>query len=239
MKIIEKLKQALYPEHYTCALCDKEINYTGSDFCDECLPKLPIINSKVCLRCGEPINIHSNYCLTCKNTHHHFKKNISCFTYEPPISNLIIKYKFNNAKYLGNIFSSFMLQKCIEANIIPDIIIPVPLHSARIKERGFNQAELLCKDFANKINKPILSNCLVRIKNTPKQSTLSPSDRLNDVKDAFKVVDNSQIKNKIILLVDDVYTTGATLSACAQALLKAKAKEVYCLTIAHAIKNKI
>lgn len=132
-----------------------------------------------------------------------------------------------------------MLQKCIEANIIPDIIIPVPLHSARIKERGFNQAELLCKDFANKINKPILSNCLARIKNTPKQSTLSPSDRLNNVKDAFKVVDNSQIKNKIILLVDDVYTTGATLSACAQVLLKAKAKQVYCLTIAHAIKNKI
>ena len=238
MKILETLKQAIYPEHYSCILCEKEINYNGYDFCDECLKKLPYINSKVCLRCGEPINIQSNYCLNCKNTNHYFKKNVSCFEYTSPISNIIVDYKFNKAKYLGNIFSTFMVQKCIEENLLPDVIIPIPLHKSRLKERGFNQAELLAKDFASKLNVPLLTNCIIRSKNTPKQSLLSPAERAANVQNAFVVIDKSSVKNKTILLIDDVYTTGATLSSCAKCLLNAKAKQVYCLTIAHAIKNK-
>ena len=239
MKLLQIIKQAIYPEHYSCLLCEKEIDYKGCDFCENCLKELPYINGKVCLRCGEPINLQSNYCINCKNTHHNFKKNISCFEYTEPISNLIINFKFNKAKYIGNAFSNFMVQKCVEENIIPEIIIPVPLHGSRLKERGFNQAELLAIPFAEKMKIPLVNNCIIRKKNTPKQSLLSTVERTENVKDAFEVIDKTAVKNKVILLVDDVYTTGATLSSCAEALHKAKAKEVYCITLAHAIKNKL
>lgn len=238
MKILNVIKQAIYPNHFKCACCGKEIIYNSYDFCDECLVKLPYISTKVCLRCGEPLGTLANYCMHCKNSHHEYKRNFSCFSYTSPISDLIVDYKYNNKKYLSSIFIPFMIQKYLESGITADLIIPIPLHNERLRARGFNQSELIANEFAKKLNMESSNNILVRIKNTPKQSLLSMEERKNNMENAFEVVSKDSIKGKTILIIDDVYTTGATIDECAKVLKKAKAKEVYSLTIAHAIRNK-
>ena len=239
-KIFKAIKNSIFPNHYKCITCGKEINYNGFDFCEDCIEDLPQINGKICLRCGEPLNSMANYCLNCKNSKHYFKRNLSAFTYDKPVSDHIMNLKYNNKRYLGEIFTGFLVQKYIELGISAELIIPVPLHPNRLKERGFNQAEIIANPLAQKLNIPISIDALTRIKDTPKQSlSKSHEDRLLNIKDAFEVNDKSKIKGKTILLIDDVYTTGSTLSECANALLKAKAKEVYCLTVAHARINSI
>ena len=234
-KFFQKVLATIFPNHYKCITCGKEINYNGFDFCDECIKNLPQINGKICLRCGEPLGSIANYCLNCKNSKHYFKKNLSAFTYEKPISDHIMNLKYKKKKYLGEIFTGFLVQKYIELGIMADVVIPVPLHPNRLKERGYNQAEIIAKPLSEKLNIPLVLDAIERVKDTPKQSlSKSHQDRALNIKDAFKIINKNQIKDKVVLLIDDVYTTGSTLSECAKVLLKAKAKEVYCLTVAHA-----
>ena len=233
--IFQKVLTTVFPNHYKCITCGKEIDYAGFDFCENCIKNLPQINGKICLRCGEPIKSMANYCLNCKNNKHHFKRNLSAFTYEKPISDHIMNLKYNNKKYLGEIFTAFLVQKYLELNISADVVIPIPLHPNRLKERGYNQAEIIAKPLSEKLNIPLALNAIERVRDTPKQSlSKSFEDRALNIKDAFKVISKNEVKDKVVLLIDDVYTTGSTLSECAKVLLKAKAKEVYCLTVAHA-----
>lgn len=131
------------------------------------------------------------------------------------------KYKF--VKDLAKPLSKLLLKKI---NFDYDFIIPVPLHQKRLRWRGFNQSELLAKE----INQNKVLNALVKIKNTKPQMQLSEKQRKQNIKNTFKCV--FDLKNTKILLIDDIETTGSTLTECKKVLLKAGAKEVYCLTLA-------
>jgi competence protein ComFC len=114
-------------------------------------------------------------------------------------------------------------------------MVPVPLHIRRLRERGFNQALLLVKELSKRAGIPYQERVLRKIKDTPVQSTLKKRERSKNLKGAFQVQDQESIKGKAVVLVDDVYTTGATVNECSRALLAAGAKQVAVLTVARAL----
>jgi len=115
-----------------------------------------------------------------------------------------------------------------------DAIVPVPLHPVREKERGFNQSQVLAKRLSEIKKIQLLDKRLVKVKNIPPQTSLQANERARNVRGAFKVKRPETVKDKVILLVDDVYTTGSTLRECSLALREAGAKEVKAMTIARA-----
>lgn len=117
-----------------------------------------------------------------------------------------------------------------------DIIVPVPLYPARERLRGYNQALLLARQLARTFNLPLAAAALIRTRDTASQTGLTPRQRRENVRGAFKVPDSSRIKGKRILLIDDVATTGATLSACARALKRAGAASVQAATVARVVE---
>jgi competence protein ComFC len=116
-----------------------------------------------------------------------------------------------------------------------DVMVPVPLHIRRLRERGFNQALLLVKELSKRAGIPYQERVLRKIKDTPVQITLKKRERSKNLKGAFQVQDQEAIKGKTVVLVDDVYTTGATVNECSRALLAAGAKQVAVLTVARAL----
>jgi ComF family protein len=119
------------------------------------------------------------------------------------------------------------------------MVMPVPLCAERLKTRKYNQAKLIAEKFCQITNLPLDATSLVRTKNTPPQAKLTFKERRNNIIGAFKVVDRSKAKDKIILLIDDVYTTGSTINECAKLLIKAGAKKVFAITAGHTVVKEV
>jgi ComF family protein len=119
----------------------------------------------------------------------------------------------------------------------PDVVVPVPLHPKRLRERGFNQSGLLAKEFSRRHGLPVSFDLLIRKKWTEPQTRLNRKERLENVKGAFGLRDASAVPGRRILLIDDVFTTGTTLSECARTLKKGGASEVYVLTVTRALPD--
>jgi ComF family protein len=134
------------------------------------------------------------------------------------------------AKRLGRMMSILVLRDPLLSRA--ELVVPVPLHSARQRERGYNQSELLASALAESLGIRLVKNALVRRKNTKSQTGLTPEQRMRNVADAFEVKKPDTLKGKKVLLVDDVMTTGSTLRFCAEALLGAGADKVFGITCA-------
>lgn len=237
-KFLKFLENLMYPKNFTCDICGEEItNKNGKySFCNECYENLPKIEGKTCICCGDKISSESDYCLTCKEYKSEFKQNFSVFCYMSPVTDIITKFKYKDKKYLGENLSLIMLDKFKSLKLDVDIIIPVPLHEIREKERGFNQAEELCKSFIDE-GYNVCCDIVKRIKNTEQQTTKTRKERIENVKGVFDFIDEKkkEVKGKVVLIIDDVYTTGATLNELTRTINKGKPKAVYCLTLAHAM----
>lgn len=156
----------------------------------------------------------------------------SVAAYEGVIKKAIKKLKFNKKKRLAPALAKIMTDNLPFKDF--DIIIPVPLHKTRSKGRGFNQSELLAKDISNLYKVPILTDILIRVKNTAPQFGLKKGQRHSNIKGAFAVNDAFKITERKILLVDDILTTGATVNECKNDLLAAGAKRVFVYTLSKA-----
>lgn len=221
----------LYIKDCRCIICNREIA-RGSRYCmcDNCRNHLPIIHNP-CHKCGGDIP-SGNVCTNCKSILPAFERNIVALNYTPPITTLVYKLKFENAKYLAPYLGNILVDTYMSSGLDIDYIIPVPIHTNRLKERGYNQTELLVKSF-DKVCVPYRLDVVERVIDTPHQTTLPRDKRLLNLDGAFKVVKKSDVKGKSILIVDDVYTTGATLNELARVLYKAHAKHIYGLVLAH------
>lgn len=138
--------------------------------------------------------------------------------------------KYENARHVAEPLGERMAQHLAAQAWTIDMMIPVPLHTSRLRERGYNQAELLAQAVARHSAVPCVPSALRRVKHTQSQVTMSASERLTNVQDAFSA-DSTFVKNHAVLVIDDVFTTGATLSACGEALLSVGATAVYGLTV--------
>ena len=163
-----------------------------------------------------------------------FKNHIYIFKYKGIIRKLLLEYKFSEKPYLYRSLIFFLekyQKKILQADFY-DIIIPVPISKKRIKKRGYNQSKLITKELANILNIKYEANILIKTKNNIQQSFLNKQQRKQNVKGVYKIKNKHKILNKNILLVDDIYTTGATLNECAKVLKESGAQKIDVFTIA-------
>src|SRR3989338_5287975 len=163
----------------------------------------------------------------------------------PPIKKAVWLLKYKGKKLLASIFAEIVYGRILEElsdlsimeNFTDIILIPIPLSSDRYRERGFNQAELICKELTkldNNVNFKLENNILIKIKDTKHQARIeNRSERLKNIIDSFVVKNTEKIKNKNIILIDDVTTTGATLSEARKILKRAGARKIIAFTVAH------
>ena len=221
-----------------CSCCDVRLE-RSSFLCLECAGKLKAIKPPWCARCGLSLPISETLQLNCLSCYHyppHWDALRSVFVYQEPLRHLIHRWKFNDRPEISELFGEAMEFFIHEHWHDPNwqILIPVPLHPIRFRERDYNQALLLTQVLSNKLNIPLSSDALRRIRHTLPQSNLSRSARNQNLRGAFQVND-TLIQGRRILLVDDLYTTGATLNQCALALKREGADRVDGLTLARVL----
>ncbi len=236
MKLFEQFLDILYPDNFSCIICGDDIfNENEYCVCAECKKDLPFISGKVCKKCGLPINSMANYCDRCQRNKHFFDKAIATFYYKDEIARCIKNLKFENCRYLAKYLAKFMADTLNANNIICDVIVPVPMHENRLRERGFNHSELLARHLSEIVNIPLDTKSLIKCVNTKTQVNLNFEQRQNNLLNSFKVLNINAIKGKNVLVVDDVFTTGSTMDNCAKALKGAGANKVFCISIAHTV----
>lgn len=218
----------LFP--FRCLGCGKE----GELICPSCQRKLPRINPPICPRCGRP-QPSGIICPACYSQRHEIDGIRSPFRFEAVIRQAIHQFKYHNLRAIAEPLA-VLLGDYLTAKPIPgEVLVPVPLHHRRLRERGYNQSELLARELGKLIGLPVAANCLARERHTPPQArTTSVSERQSNVSHAFTCHDQ-RCKDKKVLLIDDVATSGATLEACAAALKAAGASSVWGLTLAREV----
>ena len=159
---------------------------------------------------------------------------MNIFEYKETIRKLILQYKFNDKSYLYKTFCEFIVnqEKIVDFIKSYDIIIPVPIHKLRMRERGYNQSELIVKELAKICKIDFSNDVLIKIKNNKVQSTLSKKERKENTKNVYKIINLEKINNKKVLIFDDVYTTGATINSCIEEMKGARPKKIGVLTLA-------
>ena len=228
-KVSEFLSKILFSEKWTCNLCGREV-FDGY-FCQDCLSKLPFNDGEICFHCGRHVKVSENYCLTCKGKLTAIDKGRSVFRYKDEVAFLIRKLKYDNGRYLAKVFAPYLEKLYLKNYFNADFMVFVPMTDNALKERGYNQTELLANELTKLINVPI-KNVIVKVKETERQATLDRGERIKNLNGAFKVVDQKTIENKTVLIIDDVTTTGSTGEVIASLLKKKGASKVFLLTVA-------
>ncbi len=209
-----------------CAACGK----LGPVICPSCQSSFSEINGPGCLRCGRPQPQTRQYCAYCRSADFKIQQARACYAYKEPLDLIIRKLKYEGLFSLAEPLGQLMARKWPRWDHPPDLIVPIPLHARRQRVRGFNQANLLALQLAPAVGLEVNIDALHRVRNTKPQVGLTPLERRVNVSDAFAVREEA-ILGKRILLVDDVFTTGATMNSAANTLLRHGAKGVaaYCL----------
>ncbi len=207
--------------------------------CVSCWPSIPFITKPYCACCGLPFDFEIEEGAFCGICNHHapsYKTARSVFAYTAESKDLILKFKHTDCLSSAPLFASWMINSLDEME--NPLCIPVPLHWTRLFMRTYNQAGLLAQQIAKLKRWTYAPSLLMRKHRTPSQGHLSKKDRLKNVARAFEIpeVKRKQILGRVILLIDDVFTTGATLEACSTVLLKAGAKEVHALTLGRVVR---
>jgi len=205
-----------------------------------CQKAVQAVGPLYCLRCGKPLPDGGAHCYQCRGSKAaDFKCKIirSAVVFGPQIRELIHCFKYADQSYLADFLAEWMNKEWDKYPDLADaqLILPVPLYKKKQKQRGYNQSELLARVLAQKRNLPLDTTSLVRVRNTPSQTKFGREGRLENMTGAFRCVNESAVKGKIVLLIDDVATTGATLEGCAQALKTAGAKKVIAYTLAREV----
>lgn len=219
-----------------CLACGRRLASSRPPlFCPACQDGLRPAASPLCPCCGRPFPNAAgtdHLCGACLQTSWHFSRARTLFLYTPQIAQAIHGLKYRRATASLATFRFFFESRQAElALAASDRIVPVPLHPGRLRQRGFNQALLLARSFFPG-SRSIRSGLLVRHRATPPQTGLSGEARRRNLKGAFQVPAPEEIVGRNVLLVDDVFTTGATVDECARALRRAGAAEVQVLTLA-------
>lgn len=234
----EGLLDLIYPK--TCLVCKNRLKdkpAVDQLVCSPCWASIKKNTPPFCHICGRQlVNFSKNICPACMKKSLHFDRAFSPCIYDGTLKELIHNFKYKNKDYLGPTLSKLMIDFIKEYGLpvdFLDLIIPVPLHKSRLREREFNQAEVLSEPISKEFGKTMAKDILKRHRPTKTQTELEKSQRYANVKDSFSVTDSKSVKGKNILLVDDVLTTGATASEAARALKQSGTGIVFILTLAN------
>jgi ComF family protein len=215
----------LYPPR--CVLCRRG----GAFVCPSCVASLPEADGARCPRCWLPLHAWQT-CRACAEFPLAFTRLRAAFRYEGEVRRLLHAFKFAYQSCLGAPLAALVLANADRAALATDVIVPVPLTGARLRERGFNQAELLAREIGRALDLPVKDSLSRRGHGRHNARAASREERLANVRGVFSVSKREAIPGRRVLLVDDLATTGATLDACARALLEAGAGEISAITLA-------
>jgi ComF family protein len=228
----------------TCIVCNRS-SLRQQDLCEKCESLLPLI-VKPCQRCALPLppgDSAGTICGRCLTNPPPFLCSISAFEYSPPVNRLISDFK-----YYGKLCNGRVLAACLQQNLqnfysdkaLPELIIPVPLHNLRLRERGYNQANELSQYLSRETGIPVNHRLFCRVQDTPRQMGLSAQERRQNLRQAFALSSNADIaslkKLKKIAIVDDVVTTMSTITELSKQLLKNGIEEIHIWSIARTCK---
>jgi ComF family protein len=225
-----------------CPCCEKFLEEGQQGFCSNCLSEIRWIEPPFCSICGIPFiskEVENHPCGACVTHRKYFTMARALGAYEGSLQEAIHRWKYEGKTYLTPFFVEWMVERLKDywGRDSLGLLIPVPLHPQRLRERGFNQALLLVKELSRRTGIPYRKTILQKKKATLPQVNLSGAEREKGLKGAFQVIGKKELEGKSILLIDDVYTTGATVNECSKVLRRGGVKRVDVLTLAHAIKT--
>lgn len=236
LDIKDDILDFVYPQ--SCPICQKHLGRDEKHVCENCWKTLAILPAPFCPYCKsffeeeESLVEHGCVCLS-KPKDRRILAVRSLGTFDEYYQKLIHRFKYDKKIPLGKRLAA-RLGQAVAFNVdftSCDLVIPVPLHRARHRERGFNQSEILAEGISEETKIPLAKDILKRRKNTEDQTYLSARQRAENVRDAFVVTKPGRVKGKNVILVDDVMTTGATLNECAAMLQKAGARKIHAATL--------
>ncbi|MBW2673399.1 MAG: ComF family protein [Deltaproteobacteria bacterium] len=236
-EVASGLADMLFPEQ--CPTCGAALVGGGNLFCPDCLSAVRFIAPPLCISCGLSFTTNqgaNHLCEECIRSMPPFSVARSLSVYEGALLDAIHLFKYHGKISVGEALGRMMAQAPYDSLAIEDysLIIPVPLHPKRLRERGFNQSLVLARQISKRFSIPLDFSTLKRMVYTVSQVNLSGSKRKTNVRGAFEVVDRGRIQGHKIVLIDDVYTTGSTVAECSKMLVQGGAKEVAVLTLARA-----
>lgn len=228
----EAFLSLLYPWH--CAVCGIP---TSDYLCAGCLRAARRIRPPFCQTCSQPFDGDIRYpfrCANCGDRHYQFDYAVTRYLSKGVVRELIHRFKYRGEFYLRHTLAGWLCEGLEDPRIRedpPDWIVPVPLYPAKRREREFNQAEALADLLGQRTGIPVV-NALRRVRNTSTQTRLDRQERMENLRNAFDLRQNTGVRGLNLLLVDDVFTTGSTVNECARALRAGGAVSVRVMTVA-------
>ncbi len=225
-----KIWNLFYPRK--CPICDSVLDKYDHELCEKCERSVSIICGNVCMTCGRPLQFGISLCKDCERTRHSFEWGAALYRYLD-IQEAVYRMKYAKREDLFLYFGKEIVRCRLEEinQMHADCIIPIPMHKKRKRKRSYNHAEKLAAQISLHTGIPIYSNAVKRIKKTVPLKYLSRNERQLNLKKAF-ILGANDVKLKIIILVDDIYTTGTTLDEVSKVLMNAGAKKVFFITLA-------
>lgn len=235
MKALEFILELVFPSRLYCILCDSVIDGSRPyGLCDRCMAKIHWTGTKTCSMCGKILSeVHrEGFCGDCRQKTRVFDKGYSCTRYGLYERTLITGLKYRDKPHIARELGLILADRMALEDYRPDLVAPVPVHPSRLAARGYNQAALMASAFCRAASLPLDSGLLQRIRDTKAMKNLGAGERRDNMEGAFALRRGAGriIRDKSVLLIDDITTTGSTADACAEVLLRNGAREVRVLT---------
>ena len=232
----------IFPSSIYCISCrsiiDKSRPYA---LCDDCMTTFRWATGKTCEKCGKILqeNYKHETCIDCRESDHEFTKGYTCVQYGVKERELLLAFKYGGQSFIGDKIADVMADRLVSENLEIDLIVPVPMHKNKQNKRGYNQAGVIAKSLSKKLALPYFEKVLIRTENTPAMSGLTSFERRINMENAFCLDESlaGEIKGKRVLLVDDIYTTGSTVSACSRILKEQGACDIRVITFAAGVNS--
>ncbi len=229
-KMHKKFDYMMFPDDIKCLFCENDIpNFYEKPYCAECEKIIQVNDGHRCIICDTPIDDEAKVCDNCRKHVPNFKKAFCAFVYEGVVKNSVLSYKNDNKRYLAKGYAICLAKKLKDLKI--DFITFIPLTKKKLKERSFNQSQLLATELGKILDVPVVDAFEKVKEEATAQKFLNFAERQKNIVGLYKLKKIDLNKNMNVLIVDDVMTTGATLSFCS-GLLKNKVKNVYVSAVA-------
>lgn len=230
-QMISGMQKLFWPE--ICPFCG---NANRGGICLSCQEKLQelIIKEPRCMRCGKPVRKdEQEYCHDCEHTYHYYDRGAALWLHKEPVRKSVYQFKYHNQRKFGQFYAKEMVShyEKLLRSWEPEVIIPVPLHRKRRRQRGYNQAQILAEELGKLLHIPAASELLVRIRNTNPQKQQNKKQRKQNLQQAFAFKYRLLRRVNSVLIIDDIYTTGNTIDELAKILKQAGVQKVYFLVI--------
>ena len=213
-------------------MCDDITDAPGVQICNKCNGKIIYIKDPTCMKCGKQLNKEEReYCSDCEKLRHLYVCGTALYDYGS-MSDSVFRFKYAGRMEYASYYGKDLYARRAQwlAMIRPDAIIPVPIHSSRMRRRGYNQAELISRELSKCCGIPVNTTLIRRTAKTLPLKNLTHSERQNNLKKAFKIWQND-VKLNTIVIIDDVYTTGSTIDSMTRVLMEAGVAKVYFMAL--------